>query len=135
MCDFTPFPHDRHRQEIYQCFLENPQTQEKVRRMALQIFKKQYPRTQPIINKGDTMEAMEYILNNYNHFENVHNLCIQAANRLFNTIVENRYVEDELFLKDIEIMERVQESTMASYDTTCKKSLCHKYKYETQNIL
>ena len=135
MCDFNPFPQDNHKTQIYTQFLYCKKAQKKVLDMAIYKYKKLYPDSQPIVYEYDVQKSMEYILNAYSQFENLHNLTIQSSERLFQVIVENRYVEDELFLQDIEIAKRVHDHTLAMYETDCKKFLCNRPRTLTQNIL
>lgn len=124
-------------QSIYVDFIESREAQKKVMSMALHLFRKNYPRDKPIVYETDLRDAMCYVVNthNFRQTQNLHNLRIDAAKRLFHTIVENRYAEDELFDEYVNVQKRVHETSQAQSVASCKNKLKDRCYYSTGTLI
>jgi len=135
--NMNPTPMNFYNQETYVNFIESPSAHRKVKRMGIKMFKKNYPFKRPIIYETDVRDAMCFVVDtsNFAQTHNLHNLHIDAANRLFHTIVENVYAEDEQYDEWTNVQHRVHEITQAQSVASCKNKLKDKCYYPTGNLV
>lgn len=132
----NPTPMSRYSQETYVDFMESPQMHKQVKRMAIKMYRKNYPGSRPIIYETDVRDSMCFALDNqFSRTHNLHNLRIDAANRLFHMIVENVYAEEELYDEYVNVKRRVHDITQAQSVASCKNKLKDKCYYPTGNLV
>lgn len=132
----NPNTMSRYDQETYVDFMENPKMHRHIKRMAIQMFKKEYPGQRPIIHKYDIQDAMCFVLENkFSRTHNLHNLRLDAATRLYNIIIQNVYADDELDNQYTNILHRVHSVTQAQSVESCKNKLKDKCYYPTGNLV
>lgn len=133
----NPNPMSYYSQTIYNDFVENNQARRKVKRMGIKLFKDNYPGVRPIVNKTDVLDAMCYVVDtqHFRQTHNLHNLFVDAANKLYHNIVENVYAEEELGDEWANVQHRVHEVSQAQSMRGCKNMMKDKCYYVTGNIV
>lgn len=137
MVDYTPDPMNQYQTEIYSNFAECHKAHKKIYSMAIHLYKKSYPDSDPIVYETDVRDAICFVIdhNKFNPTQNIHNLRLDAATKLFHTIVENVYAEEELYDQYINIYKRVHDVTNAQSVASCKNLIKDKCYYTTGNII
>lgn len=93
-------------------FLESPEAEDRVRKMAIFRWRRENPGRQIIIHPTDVKDAMYYVTSRiFTQTENVHNMSISAANRLFDMMTSNLFEVEELGDHFEEVKRRVHEVT------------------------
>lgn len=131
-----PNPMDGYQSQIFANFVECKKTHKKVHAMAVHLFKKNYPGQKPIVYESDVRDAICYVVSNqFSTTQNLHNLRLDAATRLYHTIVENVYAEEENYDQYINIQRRVHETTQAQSVASCKNLVRDRCYYTSGNII
>lgn len=132
-----PDPMNQYYTEIYANFADCHKSRKKIEAMAIHMFKKNYPGVKPIIYETDVQDAVCFVIDTakFSSTQNLHNLRLDAANKLYSIIVENVYAEEELYDKYIDIKRRVHQTTQEQSVRSCKNKVRDKCYYTTGNII
>ena len=129
-------PMDEYQSEIFSNFIESKDAHRKVYAMAVKMYRKNYPGEQIIVYDSDVRDAMCYVVSNkFSTTQNLHNLRLDAATRLYHNIIENVYAEEENYDQFINIAKRVHDTTQAHSVASCKNLIRDKCSYTTGNII
>ena len=93
-------------------FLESPEAEARVRKMAIYRWYKENPGRKIVIHPTDVKDAMYYVTSStFTQTENLHNMTISAAHRLFDVMASNLFQVEELGDHFEEVKRRVHEVT------------------------
>ena len=132
----NPNPMSYYSREAFVNFAGSEESRNKVKAMAIFKYKKNYPGEQIIIYETDVYDAMCFALDTkFRQNHNLRHLILDATERLYQTIIENSYAEDELYDEYTNVLHRVHETTQVQSVAACKNQLKDKCYYSMGNIM